>query len=65
MIIGTIITKIAVFVLILSILEVTKCVLAYLSAWAHNTNVEYTKKETWLFALSVAYIFTIIFTGIL
>ena len=25
----------------------------------------HTKKETWLFALSVAYIFTIIFTGIL
>ena len=58
-----ILTKIVVFVLVLSILIVIKEAFLFMMAWMENTKMEITGKRLWLLACAVAYICTIIFTG--
>lgn len=57
------ITKILFFILVLCILNVLKNAFLFISAWIYNTKFKISNKNLWLLAVSISYIFTIIFTG--
>lgn len=59
-----IVNKIMIFILVLCIVDVIREAFSFIGAWVRNTQMTVTDKRGWLLALSLAYIFTIIFTGL-
>lgn len=59
-----IITKILVFLLCLAILDVFKETYALYSAMRASVKLETTNKRVFILGVSIAYILTIIFTGL-
>ena len=59
------VNKILVFILCLAVVDIVREWINFLASFSRNTKMAMTKERGWLLALSLAYVGTIIFTGLL